>query len=264
MVTYRIAEKSEYGKAAAVWKECFGDSDEYIENYIRFCADEVKLLVCSEGEEILSMLFLMPLGLKTERGVSRVSYIYAGGTPVKYRGRGYYSSLCRFAEKTAAEAGSEYICLMPGEESLYAYYAGMGYEKCLERRILRFSREELEKSACTENRRIPYLFWNDRIMEYAVSENRIAGGKYLTFRGGYAFGYEDDGVFIVYDSLFEDYGCFRNSLLENTDAASFEISVPVGTRISGGVEMTVPGGVIKRTDGGPCGITGICPAITFE
>ncbi len=108
--------------ALALWREAFGDSEEYINFF--FDNHACRCLTLCEHTELCSMLFLIEGELKGEPGY----YLFAACTFKKYRGRGYMPKLLEKARQYANKSGKSFIALVPAQPWLFGYYERFGYQ----------------------------------------------------------------------------------------------------------------------------------------
>ena len=118
-----------------LWKEVFGDSDEFIASFINLFYNEENMLCIEQDGKMLSMLHIIPFELNG----SKVAYIYAVATDADARGQGYASKLIRQAiEKTQAE-GYKAIFTLPADDMLREFYSKFGFKG---RYAIKFETEE--------------------------------------------------------------------------------------------------------------------------
>ncbi|MBO5778961.1 MAG: GNAT family N-acetyltransferase [Clostridia bacterium] len=127
----------------ALWQQVFGDPPAFTGRfYETFGADAA--IVAEEDEKVVAMIHPLPVALAQNGTYSFGVYIYALATAPDYRGRGIASRLLTEAETApltastlALEAGltnrsgntPAFSLLIPGEESLFAYYRSRGYDR---------------------------------------------------------------------------------------------------------------------------------------
>ncbi|MBR2042925.1 MAG: GNAT family N-acetyltransferase [Clostridia bacterium] len=100
----------------------FHDDEEFTDYlFSLFFESSCKYLL--EGETVVSMLFAMDVTCGKLKG----KYVYAVATLEQYRGKGYMS---RLFDSLTAELKNQYdfLCLKPMSESLFDYYARLGFE----------------------------------------------------------------------------------------------------------------------------------------
>jgi len=131
--------ESDYPQAFGIWRACFEDDEDYFrffwENGFPLCRG----LMWAEDGQAVAMLFLLPgmLGYPSALGCRKrllpAAYVYAVATLPAHRGRGYASELTRCAADLAKGEGLSALCLRPGDEGLFGYYARLGFIKAFAR-----------------------------------------------------------------------------------------------------------------------------------
>jgi len=115
-----------------LWREAFGDPDDFIDRFlIRYYSRRNLLSVC-DGGRMLSMAHLIPF--RSELG--RTLYIYGVATASDCRGRHLATGLMIEAMERARNERYDAVVLIPAEEWLKKFYARFGF--CDERPV-RFS-----------------------------------------------------------------------------------------------------------------------------
>lgn len=110
-----------------LWQQCFGDSRDYVEFFLKECPKENELfLYKNDKEEAVGMMLLMAGKIATEGKVRKVYYLYALCVDERFRGRGIAEELLGFAKKSAKGDNAE-LCLVPSSEKLRSYYAKRGF-----------------------------------------------------------------------------------------------------------------------------------------
>lgn len=106
-----------------LWQEAFGDSDAFLDIFFRtaFSPERCRCIACDE--EIAAALYWFDCAL----GGQKIAYIYAVATAKKHRGQGLCHRLMADTHARLKEAGYAGAILVPQEESLRRFYAGMGY-----------------------------------------------------------------------------------------------------------------------------------------
>ncbi len=106
-----------------LWKEVFGDSDEFIKQFMaRYFSHEGMFCIEQDGK-LQSMLHLVPFELD---GMP-VAYMYAVATAAEARGKGYATKLIGQAVKKAKAEGYKAIATLPADEGLHGFYARFGF-----------------------------------------------------------------------------------------------------------------------------------------
>ncbi len=210
MIEIKRAAESDYNSVKELWKNVFGDSDEYIELFLKrnyeYCWVE------SDGTELMSMLFALP----TKVNGRNATYLYACATAESFRGMNLMHGLIQSA---LAATLSELCVVLPAEDSLYDYYARLGFHS-LKVNVAEHSREELLAMAkpfeqdelvvtsyCGIRNRVlkdNFLFWNNSQIETAFELAEIYGSRVLRTNFGYALLSEENGVCEVSELICAD------------------------------------------------------------
>ena len=106
-----------------LWQEAFGDSQETLDAFFAtgFSSERCHFLV--ENEIPVSALYWFDCAL----GGKKLAYIYAVATKKSHRGKGFAARLMEETHSLLREKGYAGAILVPGEESLFAYYEKLGY-----------------------------------------------------------------------------------------------------------------------------------------
>ena len=107
-----------------LWKEVFGDSDEFIASFINLFYNEENMLCIEQDGKMLSMLHIIPFELNG----SKVAYIYAVATDADARGKGYAGKLIRQAIEKAQSKGYKAIFTLPADDMLRDFYSKFGFK----------------------------------------------------------------------------------------------------------------------------------------
>lgn len=102
----------------ALWKECFYDSDEFIDYYFAQRTSIDRALVIKQ-RKVVSMLHIIPMKIKTASSVIDVGFIAGVATSPQQRKRGFANKLLDFAAETAREKGYSALMLSPANERFY-------------------------------------------------------------------------------------------------------------------------------------------------
>lgn len=103
----------------ALWKEAFGDSDEFLDLFFENAFSPQRCLCAADGEMMAAAYWF---------SCGKYAYIYAVATAKAHRGKGLCHELMAQIHRLLASQGYAGAIVVPGEESLRQFYAGMGYE----------------------------------------------------------------------------------------------------------------------------------------
>ncbi len=109
-----------------LWSEAFGDGDEFLDAFFDTAfAPERALAVYDDGDIIAALYWF-----DCECRGKPVAYIYAVATAKASRGKGVCHALMAEAHRRLSDRGYCGAVLVPGEKSLFDFYATMGYKQC--------------------------------------------------------------------------------------------------------------------------------------
>lgn len=198
----QFAEESMRGELKELWKECFGDSNQYIERYFSGYDISRHMLVFMDGEHPVSMLSLLPMTVVTQAGIMPARYIYAVATKESYRGRGISTKMLEYAHKFLKGQGVKLSVLVPASASLYNFYGKRGFSAEFYSGQAIVTRSQIEKfegsffitdSTVQEFMQIRerafagrtmFVRWDGDALAYRLAETAFNGGETLTITIG--------------------------------------------------------------------------------
>ncbi len=219
----RLSEKSDINGILSLWHEAFGDRENEIMFFINRRYIPENTLVAEENGEIASMLFLLD-GRMSIKGVDYPSYyLYAACTLKKYRGRGIMAELLKEATTLAQSRAYDFICLMPGEKSLFDFYEKHGYKTVFSRKVLTLdikddkSIDSYPISGCSDYEEIrnnvfagfDYFKWDGQSVKFASEHNKLYSGNEFRTCEGYCLYTVSEGILRVKEFAFT-----RNKLID--------------------------------------------------
>ena len=224
-----------------LWQEAFADSVDYIKFYTDRHSDPC-LLYKYNGETV-AMLYLMSGFVRIDGDVFPSKYIYAACTARQYRGRGYMSELIQFAFQESKKKGDGFVCLVPGDKSLFEYYSRMGFITAFNRQMIHLDRDQLDAIAAETPavrgepdfgalaRLRNYMckdafLWSADAIMYAFEENEFCGGKNLCLFDNTAYAIVREKKIIELCYLPESFPAIVRLILDNSKANSFNIYIP--------------------------------------
>lgn len=110
----------------ALWKEAFGDTDEFLDTFEKTAFSPDRCRCISEGNEILATLYWFDCSLHSKR----IAYLYAVATARAHRGKGLCRQLMENTHAHLAAHGYAAALLVPGEKKLFSFYEKLGYRVC--------------------------------------------------------------------------------------------------------------------------------------
>ena len=106
-----------------LWKEAFGDTDEFIETFLKVAFSPSRCRVFVKDDAVFAMLFWFDCELEGQKA----AYLYAIATAKNMRGQGFCHTLMSETHRQLKEEGYSAAILVPAGEELFGFYGGMGY-----------------------------------------------------------------------------------------------------------------------------------------
>lgn len=143
---FRFAERSDIPVLKLMWQLCFGDEERYIDFYFNQYFHREKVLLLMEGDEIASMLTMVPVSLVSEKGESyEGAMLYAIATHPEFQNRGLAARLMAYSSEYLKEKNKDFSVLVPAEASLYGFYEKKGYQKAFYLREAMLEKSHIER-----------------------------------------------------------------------------------------------------------------------
>lgn len=108
----------------ALWKEAFGDTDSFLDHFFSTAFSPERCMCISDGETVAAAAYWFDCQIRGRKA----AYIYAVATAKSHRGQGLCHQLMEAIQNLLLRRGCCGTMVVPGEASLRAFYAGMGYE----------------------------------------------------------------------------------------------------------------------------------------
>ena len=80
----------------ALWREAFGDSEEFINSFFDTAYRSDKCFAVTEGDNVISALYILDCSFEGRK----LAYIYAVATSKAYRGRGICKRLMQYTHES--------------------------------------------------------------------------------------------------------------------------------------------------------------------
>ena len=148
----RVAAAGEIERQKEIWKRCFGDSGQYIEDFYRcrYHPDQTMLLL--QDAQIIAMLTMLPVSIITAPG-HRVegAMLYAIATHPDHQNQGAGRQLVESAHQHLRDRGLSFSLLVPAYEELMEFYRPLGYREGFPLREVSARRGDLYLLPATPN-----------------------------------------------------------------------------------------------------------------
>lgn len=115
-----------------MWKECFDDTDEFLDIYFEYKYKEENTLIFFVEGVAAASLQMLPYEITFYR--EKIPFAYLAGlcTLPEYRNKGYMSQLILKAHEILKERNIPLAILVPAEDWLFGFYEKYGYEQVFE------------------------------------------------------------------------------------------------------------------------------------
>lgn len=118
-----IPKSSDIPALKALWKEAFGDEDEYIDAFFKTAFSPFRAKIMRDHGVPVSALYWFDFSI----GNSKIAYVYAVATAVSHRGRGIAGKILTSTHADLLHLGYDGVVLVPVEKKLFAFYEKFGY-----------------------------------------------------------------------------------------------------------------------------------------
>ena len=122
----RYSTPSDLPGIKTLMKTVFGDSNRFIELFFRFLYHD-NVLLYEQNNTPISMAFLLPAFMQIQNEKVPMTYLYACATSSKHRGKCLMNNIIDKAYHDICSKDEAGLFLLPASESLYHYYAGLGF-----------------------------------------------------------------------------------------------------------------------------------------
>ena len=130
MTEFRPTTPEDIPRLREIWKDCFGDTDAFLDLFFRCAYAPRRSLVLEEKSNILGAAYWFDCTL----GRGKLAYVYAVGIDPGHQNRGLGRRLMQAIHQTLRNQDYEGVLLVPGDEGLRRYYEKFDYRTCSYRR----------------------------------------------------------------------------------------------------------------------------------
>ena len=109
-----------------LWKEAFGDTDDFIDLFFSLAFAKENSLALYDGDELAAALYWFD-GKVADK---RAAYIYGVATKKSKRGKGYSTALLKRCHELLKSEDYSAAILVPADEGLFNFYGRLGYRAC--------------------------------------------------------------------------------------------------------------------------------------
>lgn len=183
----RFSRETDIPDLIGLWQEAFGDDEEWISDFLDGFYIPDNTLVDEQNGEIAATLYLIEGDMLIGDKAYPSYYLYAACTGEKFRGRGIMTRLLDFAAREAESRGRYFICLRPGEKSLFDFYGERGYIKAFGKRHITVKRSDGESTLCPDEYQNPSVMRNKAFCNcdyFALGGDGVDKAIELSVKGG--------------------------------------------------------------------------------
>lgn len=119
-------------QAYGLWKECFGDDDDFIHRYLDYAFANNLFFFSENNKKLVSFLSLIPVKLFSDNKELQGYYLYGVATSPEFRGEGAGK---RLLEKALQSLSFDFVVTIPASNSLFKYYRNQGFSHLLKRGV---------------------------------------------------------------------------------------------------------------------------------
>lgn len=181
----RKAQQADIPVLYTLWEEAFGDTKETIDLFFDTCFQMQNTLVAVCDGQVRSVIYLLRNTLQNGADSFAASYIYAAATEEAYRGKGLMRALLAYAAETETARGTDFLYLVPASAHLFQYYEKCGFRVAFKKRMCTFSRAELQSFAETAECTVPYIAWNQEVLQFSEKLAQQFGEQSLSCKDGF-------------------------------------------------------------------------------
>lgn len=129
MISLRPSRPAEQPRLRQIWRECFGDSEGFIDLFFRSAYAPERSLVLIRQEELVGAGYWLDCSVAEKR----LAYLYAVAIDSRYQRQGFGTRLLEAMHDRLARQGYAGALLVPGSRELRGFYAQLGYRTCSHR-----------------------------------------------------------------------------------------------------------------------------------
>ncbi len=217
-ILYRKAEQNDIQKLKSLWMDTFDEAETAVNIFFDNTISYTSVYCAEIDDKLVSAVYLIHCKLNDKKA----HYLCGASTDKAYRKMGIMSKLIKYA---LDNSGDEYSTLFPANESLYGFYAKLGYlPSCNAKRCV-ISKQELlniELNPCSNKNNI--LIQNNKFIGFAESYYSFYGIKVLKNEKAILFADEKDNYTDIFYSDYTDVDSLKSLVLNlNSDKLVFTL-----------------------------------------
>ncbi|MGN1050720.1 MAG: GNAT family N-acetyltransferase [Acutalibacteraceae bacterium] len=238
MYNFNVANDSDFRNLRDLWLKSFNDTKKGYNKF--YLANEKSMrayIAYDEYGKACASLYHLP----AEIGGKKAHYLYGANTAPDYRNKGIMRGLIEFSLDDAKKHGESISVLYPADMKLYGFYKKLGYtENCFINKVT-VSKNDLVHIAVYGGASVSLtargmlklrneliddncIKWDLKHLKFAISYNKMYGGKTISSGGGYAILYSENDKVIVTELMCreKDMPVLLGEILRNTSKPEVE------------------------------------------
>ncbi len=144
-ITIKHGSKKNIPVMKQLWREAFGDSEEFIDTFFTKFYRPSRAFLAFEDGELVSMLYYMDVKAKCGKKRLKTAYLYGVATKLSERRRGHFRLLHNAFLDEVKNKRYDAVLVMPADDTLFGFYKDFGYTVSLKRFEYRLLTQELEE-----------------------------------------------------------------------------------------------------------------------
>ncbi len=194
-----------------LWRDTFGDTDEFIDLFFEKFYRPCKTFLMLEGSALVSMLFYMDVKVKYDGKRLRAAYLYGVATKLSERRQGHFTALHNALLEELTSKKYDLIITIPQNDSLFSFYKETGYTLPLRR--CEFSLHTLDLTPVED----PHEVWllkkelhKKARSGFSLLESEeqfletVRDHKLFRYDGGYLAFYPKNDGYVLYGIISDD------------------------------------------------------------
>lgn len=170
-----------------IWKQCFGDSDEYVDFFFENKVSDVRTIVLTKDTVPVGSAYFLPVRTNEYGYLKQGYYVYAVGILEEHRGNGLFKKIHEYIYEYVRKHNM-FLILCPANEKLCNYYKSLGYienafvsEITLSRKNCKSSYETCKLTPAQlfkmrGNKFTNLICWDKNALSYILKENEFVHG----------------------------------------------------------------------------------------
>ena len=126
MTEFRPSRPEDIPKLRQLWKDCFGDSDSFLDLFFSLAYAPERSLILKEGNTLIGAAYWFDCSMADKK----MAYEYAIAISPSHQNRGLGTALVEALHAVLLKKGYDAALLVPGAENLRRFYGRLGYRTC--------------------------------------------------------------------------------------------------------------------------------------